>query len=83
LTDDEVNEFLTDVTERDPGYRRSWLELAPIDGESESWVAYPQRALTSLEFHLILPVAQDGDQTRLLALDPGLEIMTRQSGRPG
>src|ERR1700722_9560601 len=43
LTEDEVNEFRTDVTERKPVCRRSWLKLAPIDGKSESWVAYPQR----------------------------------------
>lgn len=82
LTKDEVDEFLTDVAERDPGYMRSWLELAPIENGSESWVAYPQGASTSLEFHLILPIAQEGDSTRLLALDPGLGIMTETPRAP-
>ena len=48
LTKDEVDEFLADVTKRDPGFRRSWLELAPVD-DSDSWVAYPQIALLSLD----------------------------------
>ena len=82
LTKDEVDEFLADVPERDPGYSRSWLELAPVDDDSDSWVAYPQIASTSIEFYLILPVAQDGDKTRLLSLDPGLDVMTETTQAP-
>jgi hypothetical protein len=75
FTENEVDQFLAEVTERDPGYPTSWLEFAPSDDE-ESWVAYPQNASMDIEFHLLLPIAQEGDVTRLLALDPGLEIMT-------
>jgi hypothetical protein len=82
LTRDEVDEFLAEVPERDPGYCRSWLELAPVDDDNTSWVAYPQSASTSIEFHLILPVAQDGHNTRLLALDPGLGVMTGKTQAP-
>lgn len=82
LTKDEVDEFLADVPERDRGYSRSWLELAPVDNDSDSWVVYPQIASTSIDFHLILPVAQDGDNTRLLSLDPGPDTMTEATHAP-
>ena len=82
LTEDEVDKFLTDVAERDPGYRDLWLELAPIDDSNKSWVAYPQSAWMSLEFHLILPVAQDGEYTRFLTLDPGVEVMMKTTRAP-
>jgi hypothetical protein len=82
LTNGEVDEFLANVPERDPGNGRSWLELAPVDDGSDYWVAYPQTASTSIEFHLLLPVAQDGDNTRLLSLDPGLDIMTETTKAP-
>ena len=81
LTKYEINELLADVTERHPGFRRSWLEFALV-ADGDYWVAYPQIASTSIEFYLILPVAQDGDNTRLLSLDPGLDIMTETTYAP-
>jgi hypothetical protein len=72
----EVEAFLAEVREGDPGYVRSWLEFAPIPSEDDAWVAYPQNTSFSLEFQLILPVIQDGDDTRLLSLDTGLDVKT-------
>jgi hypothetical protein len=75
----EVEVLLSEVSERDPGYVRSWLEFAPIPSEEDAWVAYPQNTSLSLEFQLILPVIQNADETRLLSLDTGLDVKTGRS----
>ena len=72
----EVEAFLAEVDEQEPGYVGSWLEFAPILAEEDAWVAYPQNTSFSLEFQLILPVIQDADDTRLLSLDTGLNVQT-------
>lgn len=82
LTNDEVDEFLIDVPEREPGFNRSWLELAPVDDDGTWWVAYPQGVSTSIDFHLILPIAQGANFTRFVTLNPGPDVMTETTRAP-
>lgn len=70
----ELDAFLKDVTDREPGYARSWLEFAPLEADNTSWVAYPQTSTPSLEFLLILPIRQGPGQARLLPLSMGLDV---------
>ena len=78
---EELELFLDGVADGDEKPIGCWLELARID-DATTWVAYPQDSRASARFVVYLPVIVGPEETRLVAVDLGMDLTTDATEPP-
>jgi len=78
---EELDRFLEDVPYGEGQPVGSWLEVAPA-GNGIGWIGYPQDSRPAARFVTYLPVIVGPEETRLVALDLGLDPVDGTTDRP-
>jgi hypothetical protein len=78
---EELETFLTGVPDDKRLPAGCWLEATQIHNGT-AWIAYPQDSRPSARFVVYLPVIVGPEETRLVALDLGLDLVTGTREKP-